>query len=126
MFLQLRRDLHHGRLLCGALDANVLASYIIQGTIFLTRGGWFTFFFKCLVVFLRTPSDQRREYSYFNFISCVFSRFLAEVGDYADVEKNEDYKYISEFKMLPKQTSKQEEKICELHKTLTYVHEHQG
>jgi len=30
LFLQLRRDLHHGRLLCMPADANLLAAYIIQ------------------------------------------------------------------------------------------------
>ncbi|XP_029643341.1 FERM domain-containing protein 5 isoform X2 [Octopus sinensis] len=30
LFLQLRRDLHHGRLLCPPSDANLLAAYIIQ------------------------------------------------------------------------------------------------
>ncbi len=30
LFLQLRRDLHHGRLLCSPADANQLAAYIIQ------------------------------------------------------------------------------------------------
>ena len=30
LFLQLRRDLHHGRLLCSQADALVLAAYIIQ------------------------------------------------------------------------------------------------
>jgi len=30
MFLQLRRDLHHGRLLCTPADANWLAACIIQ------------------------------------------------------------------------------------------------
>ena len=30
LFLQLRRDLHHGRLLCSPADANLLAAYIIQ------------------------------------------------------------------------------------------------
>jgi len=30
LFLQLRRDLHHGRLLCSPQDANLLATYIVQ------------------------------------------------------------------------------------------------
>ncbi|CAD5112820.1 DgyrCDS2031 [Dimorphilus gyrociliatus] len=30
LFLQLRRDLHHGRLLCSSQDANLLAAYIVQ------------------------------------------------------------------------------------------------
>lgn len=71
LFLQLRRDLHHGRLLCSPADANLLAAYIIQ----------------------------------------------SEVGDY-DPEDHAPG-YVTEFKMLPKQTAKQEEKIAELHKSLS-------
>ncbi|XP_056021884.1 FERM domain-containing protein 5-like isoform X3 [Ostrea edulis] len=33
LFLQLRRDLHHGRLLCSQTDALVLAAYIIQSEV---------------------------------------------------------------------------------------------
>ncbi|XP_052796808.1 FERM domain-containing protein 5-like isoform X5 [Mya arenaria] len=33
LFLQLRRDLHHGRLLCSPQDANLLAAYIIQSEV---------------------------------------------------------------------------------------------
>lgn len=33
LFLQLRRDLHHGRLLCSQADANLLAAYIIQSEV---------------------------------------------------------------------------------------------
>ncbi|KAL5004969.1 hypothetical protein ScPMuIL_018425 [Solemya velum] len=33
MFLQLRRDLHHGRLLCSQTDANLLAAYIVQSEV---------------------------------------------------------------------------------------------
>ena len=40
----------------------------------------------------------------------------AEVGDFEPDEHQQGY--VSQFKMLPKQTSKQEEKIEELHKTL--------
>lgn len=41
---------------------------------------------------------------------------LAEVGDYDPEEHLIDY--VSKFKMLPKQTQRQEEKITELHKSL--------
>ncbi|KAK2163444.1 hypothetical protein LSH36_79g04025, partial [Paralvinella palmiformis] len=68
LFLQLRRDLHHGRLLCSPSDANELAGYIIQ----------------------------------------------SEVGDYDPQDHPSGY--ITQFKMLPKQTQKQEEKIAEFHK----------
>ncbi|XP_064610207.1 FERM domain-containing protein 5-like isoform X2 [Liolophura sinensis] len=70
LFLQLRRDLQHGRLLCTPTDANILAAYIIQ----------------------------------------------SEVGDY-DPEDHPPG-YVAEFKMLPKQNGKMEEKIAELHQTL--------
>ncbi|KAK3098300.1 hypothetical protein FSP39_018095, partial [Pinctada imbricata] len=33
LFLQLRRDLHHGRLLCSPADANLLAAYVIQSEV---------------------------------------------------------------------------------------------
>ncbi|CAE1230013.1 FERM domain-containing protein 3,Band 4.1-like protein 1,Band 4.1-like protein 2,FERM domain-containing protein 5, partial [Acanthosepion pharaonis] len=70
LFLQLRRDLHHGRLLCPPSDANLLAAYIIQ----------------------------------------------SELGDY-DIQDHPPG-YVSQFKMLPKQTPKIEEQITEIHKTL--------
>ncbi|KAL8616643.1 hypothetical protein ACOMHN_031625 [Nucella lapillus] len=70
MFLQLRRDLHHGRLLCSPDDAVYLAAYIVQ----------------------------------------------SEVGDY-DPEDHPPG-YISEFKMLPKQTPKLEERVMEQHRAL--------
>lgn len=70
MFLQLRRDLHHGRLLCSPDDAVTLAAFIVQ----------------------------------------------SEVGDY-DPEDHPPG-YISEFKMLPKQTPKLEERVMEQHKLL--------
>lgn len=54
---------------------------------------------------------------------CVLFRssmlFLAEVGDYDPEEHLVDY--VNKFKMLPKQTPKQEEKIAELHRGLAYV-----
>ncbi|XP_053643053.2 FERM domain-containing protein 5 isoform X1 [Cherax quadricarinatus] len=70
LFLQLRRDLLHGRLYCSQADAAMLASYIVQ----------------------------------------------AEIGDY-DPSKHYG-NYISDFKILLKQTHKIEEKIMELHPTL--------
>ncbi|XP_076465680.1 FERM domain-containing protein 5-like isoform X2 [Babylonia areolata] len=70
MFLQLRRDLHHGRLLCSPDDAVTLAAFVVQ----------------------------------------------SEVGDY-DPEDHPPG-YISEFKMLPKQTPKLEERVMEQHKSL--------
>lgn len=39
------------------------------------------------------------------------------MGDYDPVDHPTDY--VSKFKMLPKQNQKQEEKIAEMHKTLT-------
>lgn len=71
LFLQLRRDLHHGRLLCSPADANLLAAYIVQ----------------------------------------------SEVGDYDPQDHPQGY--VTEFKMLPKQNSRQEEQIMEIHKTLS-------
>ncbi|KAH9520415.1 FERM domain-containing protein 5 [Bulinus truncatus] len=70
LFLQLRRDLHHGRLLCPHEESIQLAAYIIQ----------------------------------------------SEVGDYDPQDHQPGY--VSEFKMLPKQTPKHEEKIMEAHKAL--------
>uniref|UniRef100_A0A2C9LSC7 FERM domain-containing protein n=1 Tax=Biomphalaria glabrata TaxID=6526 RepID=A0A2C9LSC7_BIOGL len=70
LFLQLRRDLHHGRLLCPHDESIQLAAYIIQ----------------------------------------------SEVGDYDPQDHLPGY--VSEFKMLPKQTPKHEEKIMEAHKAL--------
>ncbi|GFS06257.1 FERM domain-containing protein 3 [Elysia marginata] len=73
LFLQLRRDLHHGRLLCPHDESIQLAAYIIQ----------------------------------------------SEVGDYDP--QDHPLGYVSEFKMLPKQTPKHEEKIMEAHKALAEV-----
>ncbi|XP_013417695.1 FERM domain-containing protein 5 isoform X2 [Lingula anatina] len=71
LFLQLRRDLHHGRLLCPPGDATLLAAYIVQ----------------------------------------------SELGDYDPQDHGPGY--VSNFKVLPKQTPKIEERIAELHKGLT-------
>lgn len=70
LFLQLRRDLHHGRLICSQNDANLLAAFILQ----------------------------------------------SEVGDYDPEEHLANY--VGKFKMLPKQSQRQEEKIRELHRSL--------
>ncbi|XP_042203992.1 FERM domain-containing protein 5-like isoform X3 [Homarus americanus] len=70
LFLQLRRDLLHGRLYCSQADAAMLAAYIVQ----------------------------------------------AEIGDYDPTKHYGNY--ISDFKILLKQTPKIEEKIMELHSTL--------
>jgi hypothetical protein len=70
LFLQLRRDLHHGRLLCTLEDSIQLAAYIIQ----------------------------------------------SELGDYDP--QDHPLGYISNFKMLPKQTLRHEEKIMDAHKAL--------
>ncbi|XP_035222970.1 FERM domain-containing protein 5-like isoform X2 [Stegodyphus dumicola] len=70
IFLQLRRDLLHGRLYCSQSDAALLAAYIIQ----------------------------------------------SELGDYDPDEHPPNY--VSEFKLLLKQTQRLEEKIIEIHQTL--------
>ncbi|XP_071523932.1 FERM domain-containing protein 3 isoform X5 [Panulirus ornatus] len=70
LFLQLRRDLLHGRLYCSQADAAMLAAYIVQ----------------------------------------------AEIGDYEPAKHYGNY--ISDFKILLKQTPKIEEKIMEFHPTL--------
>ncbi|XP_054724794.1 FERM domain-containing protein 3-like [Uloborus diversus] len=67
IFLQLRRDLLHGRLYCSQSDAALLAAYIIQ----------------------------------------------SELGDYDPDEHPPNY--VSEFKLLLKQTQRIEEKIAEIH-----------
>lgn len=69
IFLQLRRDLLHGRLYCSQADAALLAAYIIQSEL----------------------GDYEPEY---------------HVGN-----------YVSEFKLLLKQTPRLEEKIIEIHQT---------
>ncbi|KAG0720864.1 FERM domain-containing protein 5 [Chionoecetes opilio] len=69
LFLQLRRDLLHGRLYCSQGDAVILAAYTIQ----------------------------------------------AEIGDYDPTKHYGNY--ISDFKILLKQTQKIDEKIMELHPT---------
>lgn len=49
--------------------------------------------------------------------SCRAFSCIAEVGDY-DPEDHPPG-YVAQFKMLPKQTAKQEDKIAEIHKSLT-------
>ena len=49
------------------------------------------------------------------FMLCV--TMAAEVGDYDPQDHPPGY--VSQFKMLPKQTQKQEEKIAEIHKGLS-------
>ncbi|KAL7648172.1 UNVERIFIED_CONTAM: hypothetical protein RMT77_000075 [Armadillidium vulgare] len=72
LFLQLRRDLLHGRLYCVQNDAAILAAYIIQG----------------------------------------------DHGE-ASTTDDQDSSYISDYKILLKQTPKVEEKIAEIHKSLS-------
>lgn len=69
MFLQLRRDLLHGRLYCPPNDSALLAAFVIQ----------------------------------------------SELGDYDSEEHGDNY--VSEFKLLLKQTPRLEEKIAEIHQT---------
>ncbi|KAH9370033.1 hypothetical protein HPB48_001910 [Haemaphysalis longicornis] len=69
MFLQLRRDLLHGRLYCPPNDSALLAALVIQ----------------------------------------------SELGDYDSEEHGDNY--VSEFKLLLKQTPRLEEKIAEIHQT---------
>jgi len=45
--------------------------------------------------------------------------FIAEIGDYDAEEHLVDY--VSQFRLLPKQTLRQEQRIAELHKTLALV-----
>lgn len=49
----------------------------------------------------------------------LYEFVTAEVGDYDPQDHPPGY--VSEFKMLPKQTQKQEDKIAEIHKTLVCV-----
>lgn len=44
---------------------------------------------------------------------------LADIGDYEEEDHGENY--VSEFRIVPKQSDKLEKKIAETHKTLTYV-----
>ncbi|XP_066273456.1 FERM domain-containing protein 5-like isoform X1 [Branchiostoma lanceolatum] len=71
LFLQLKRDLLHGRLLCSTEDAAHLGAYIIQ----------------------------------------------AELGDYDQDDHPQGY--VSEFKLLAKQSAKLEQKVAELHRDHT-------
>ena len=48
----------------------------------------------------------------------MFYLNAAEMDDF-DPQQNQPG-YVSEFKMLPKRTSKQEERIAEIHQTLAY------
>lgn len=70
-FLQVKRDILHGRLLCTFNDLVELGAYIVQ----------------------------------------------ADIGDYEEEDHGENY--VSEFRIVPKQSDKLEKKIAETHKTLT-------
>ena len=49
----------------------------------------------------------------------MIANITAELGDYDPEEHLVDY--VNQFKMLPKQTPRQEEKIAELHKEMRSV-----
>ncbi|KAM7440743.1 FERM domain-containing protein 5 [Porites harrisoni] len=70
-FLQVKRDILHGRLLCTFNDLVELGAYIVQ----------------------------------------------ADIGDYEEEDHGENY--VSEFRIVPKQSDKLEKKIAETHKMLT-------
>ncbi|KAJ8934885.1 hypothetical protein NQ314_013165 [Rhamnusium bicolor] len=76
IFLQLKRDLLHGRLYCGTNEASMLAALILQGI-------------------------------------NASSQFLGELGDH-DPEIHTG-NYVSDFKILLKQTEAIEEKAMEIH-----------
>nr|CAD7569310.1 unnamed protein product [Timema californicum] len=86
IYLQLKRDLLHGRLYCTPTEAALLAAYIIQA------------------VELNTTS-----------VLANYATEAAELGDY-DPEEHEE-NYVSDFKLLLKQTQEIEEKIMEIHRT---------
>eukprot|EP00794_Sanderia_malayensis_P010010 gene10010-11033_t len=71
LFLQLKRDILHGRLLCPFSDITELAALVVQ----------------------------------------------AEAGDFDEEEHKGNY--VSEIKLLPRQTEKLEDKITEIHKSLS-------
>lgn len=54
VFLQVKRDLYHGRLLCKTSDAALLAAYILQGSMSLCTLGektqWAIWFYGCSVI----------------------------------------------------------------------------
>lgn len=59
---------------------------------------------------------MHRDLHYY-FLACLSS--LADIGDYEEEDHGENY--VSEFRIVPKQSDKLEKKIAETHKTLTYV-----
>lgn len=101
MYLQLRRDLLHGRLHCNNKDAAFLGACIIQG-IFIIFFLNSKFFFALVMIIL-----------IFFFIIIIY---LAELGDYNPEEHIGNY--ASECKIFLKQTLNIEESIIEIHQTL--------
>lgn len=57
--------------------------------------------------------------SYHVYSKLVCWSCVAEIGDYDAEEHLVDY--VSQFRLLPKQTLRQEQRIAELHKTLASV-----
>ncbi|KAG7271502.1 hypothetical protein CRUP_005123 [Coryphaenoides rupestris] len=88
VFLQIKRDLYHGRLLCKTSDAALLAAYILQG------GGEAD----------GTTSAQLSS-----------AQAGAEIGDYDPGKHPEGYS--SKFQFFPKHSERLERRISDIHKT---------
>lgn len=90
MYLQLRKDILHGKLVVSSNTACLLASYITQCN----------FLLKKIIV-----TVQKIKYKF---------NVLAELGDY----NNEEHKtnYLTDLILIPGQTKELENQISELHK----------
>ncbi|ELW68455.1 FERM domain-containing protein 3 [Tupaia chinensis] len=121
LYLQIKRDIFHGRLLCSFSDAAYLGACIVQA---LTTHPDATEKAEVEMDWLLTtegPFCSKTEWYLWSFAAnLVKAGFIkvsgaqAELGDYDPDEHPENY--ISEFEIFPKQSQKLERKIVEIHK----------
>lgn len=93
LFMQLQRDLLHGRLYCPQNQSAELAALILQGNKF-----------SLLIVDAVFVAER--------------SIIPAQLGDYNEVVHYGNY--VSQYKLLLKQTPRLEERIAEIHKSLRW------
>nr|CAD7395727.1 unnamed protein product [Timema cristinae] len=121
IYLQLKRDLLHGRLYCTPTEAALLAAYIIQveSKLHLRRDppkGFPVTLFPGSEPPNNATTDTHRDRNLFTGHGLKSTSAIpAELGDY-DPEEHEE-NYVSDFKLLLKQTQEIEEKIMEIHRT---------
>lgn len=98
IFLQIKKDLYEGRLVCPENICTILASYAVQCEFFDFRIVLIKYFFCIFLV----------------VILIILSIFLAEFGDYCPEEHGDHY--LNDFKFIPNQDNNFLSKVVDLHK----------